>query len=519
VLAFRKFAQSLFGRPPLQQVSAPRKLFLAEFNSVTRLNFSFAYLALNARSSGSETWSYFWDPWNSEPAPTFKRLVKAKIKWALRLGALGTYRAYGFSRHIEVAEKRRDRENGAALASKFFSSHPSKRDLLAYRFDDVLIGDLIYDTWLSARHQTVDLSSAEFRRFFSRCCSYASWWSNFLSKNYVSGLVVSHPVYMWALPARLLNHLGTRAYVSALKRVDIVTEASIDEPHNFPSDFQKMFPQERTRALGEAKEFLEGRVQGEKDIFETRPVNRPFAPQAMSQAQAEQTGGPEIRILVAVHSFFDAPHFFGLGIFEDVYEWLQFLAELSRETSFTWLVKPHPFYAGEPTAAIEKIFESAGNCEVISPSVTHSELISGGLNAVLTIWGTVGIDFAYLGVPVINAHTNNPHCAYQFNLHPRTKVELREAILNIPTSISLEISETQVLENLYMKRFFYSNNIFLDSYPDFANFIEKDAFSTRENEAVGHYLRKNISSERHSKNISVVSDFMAGEERRLFLRS
>ena len=50
-------------------------------------------------------------------------------------------------------------------------------------------------------------------------------------------------------------------------------------------------------------------------------------------------------ILIAIHSFSDAPHVFGNSVFEDHYEWLRFLGnETKKNTKFNWLLKVHPIF-------------------------------------------------------------------------------------------------------------------------------------------------------------------------------
>ncbi len=42
-----------------------------------------------------------------------------------------------------------------------------------------------------------------------------------------------------------------------------------------------------------------------------------------------------------------------------------------------------------------------------------------GINAALTIHGTVGSEYPFFKIPVINASLNNSHIKYNFNLHPK----------------------------------------------------------------------------------------------------
>ena len=45
-----------------------------------------------------------------------------------------------------------------------------------------------------------------------------------------------------------------------------------------------------------------------------------------------------VKILIAPHDFFDAVHIYGETLFEDFYEWLNFLGQFSK-TNYDWYIK------------------------------------------------------------------------------------------------------------------------------------------------------------------------------------
>ena len=44
----------------------------------------------------------------------------------------------------------------------------------------------------------------------------------------------------------------------------------------------------------------------------------------------------------------------------------------------------------------------------------------------LTVFGTIGFEYAYYSIPVINASLNNPHIDFDFNHNPKTITDYKD---------------------------------------------------------------------------------------------
>jgi hypothetical protein len=94
---------------------------------------------------------------------------------------------------------------------------------------------------------------------------------------------------------------------------------------------------------------------------------------------------------------------------------------------------------------------------------SHRQLIAEGIDVALTVYGTIGFEYAALGVPVINASVHNPHIAYDFNLHPRSVAEYECLLLNLE-ELSLSIDKRQVYEYYFMQHIYHSVNWLFKDY-------------------------------------------------------
>ena len=163
------------------------------------------------------------------------------------------------------------------------------------------------------------------------------------------------------------------------------------------------------------------------------------------------------KILIAMHNFYDSPHVFGKMLFPDFYEWLNHIVELSKKTNYEWYLKLHPENTKKDLNLIKKILSKNKKIKLISGKINNNIIFNIGINCVLTCFGSIGYEFAYQGIKVINACVRNPHAGYGFTLNPKNITEFDHMILNI-NKIKLNIKKTEILEFLFMRRYFLRIN-------------------------------------------------------------
>ena len=61
----------------------------------------------------------------------------------------------------------------------------------------------------------------------------------------------------------------------------------------------------------------------------------------------------------------------------------------------------------------------------LRPNISHRQLIKEGIKAVITCHGTIGSEYPYFNLTVVNASNSNPHANYKFNLSPKNKYDLK----------------------------------------------------------------------------------------------
>ena len=128
----------------------------------------------------------------------------------------------------------------------------------------------------------------------------------------------------------------------------------------------------------------------------------------------------------------------------------------------------------------------------------------------LTVFGTIGFEYAYYSIPVINASLNNPHIDFDFNHNPKTITDYKDSIINFK-KLDLNFDKRQFYEYYYMR---YVNNFYLFS-DEISQSLKKsiDAFDDH-SELVYKRWFSLFSEEEHKKiNLRINNFFNTGNYR------
>ena len=142
---------------------------------------------------------------------------------------------------------------------------------------------------------------------------------------------------------------------------------------------------------------------------------------------------PIIKVLICPHALSDAPHTRGLHLYPDFYEWLVSILKISKQTNYDWYLKLHPdlnqYWDNTEQIVKNLIKKDYGHVKYLDNKTPHSQIISEGINFVVTCAGSVSAEYAYFEIPAINSSLSNPHVDFSFSLNPVGTS--REAIFGI----------------------------------------------------------------------------------------
>jgi len=140
---------------------------------------------------------------------------------------------------------------------------------------------------------------------------------------------------------------------------------------------------------------------------------------------------PDLAIVgVYASNWFDFPHPCGMTHFRDFLDWTEAtLSVAQRRRGVNWLFKAHPcdqWYGGVTLADLMPRLEAGGHVQ-LAPTDWNGSAVLEAMDAIVTYHGTIGIEAAAVGKPVLVADRGWYHDA-GFVTWPRSREEYVELL-------------------------------------------------------------------------------------------
>lgn len=379
-------------------------------------------------------------------------------------------RSFGCSQFVFFGSKN-SREH-EVKARDLLDSVSNLRELEVLKYREVVIGDLIYDVYLRKfRKPTVDLTDVGLVEVTSQFIQHFDQLHDRFLNDEVAGVCVSHTVYLLGLPSRIASFFGVPAFQvtgESIYRITLENTHAYTAFKHYPELFRSLSKAVQIKGKELAKKRLDMRFSGAIGVdmpYSTKSAYNSFIYESRALNYNENK-----HILIAIHDFFDSPHSYGNNFYPDFYQWLQALSKIAECTNYNWYIKTHPDARGNGSEVIEQFIQSNPRFKFLPSSVSHHQLISEGISLALTVFGSIAVEYPYLGIPVINASENNPHIRYNFCASPKTVEEYEHLLLNLQ-NIRIEDSNTSILEFYFMHHLFNLKSWTIKDYEKYYNSV------------------------------------------------
>ena len=168
-------------------------------------------------------------------------------------------------------------------------------------------------------------------------------------------------------------------------------------------------------------------------------------------------------------------------------------------------MKIHPNCYENDIGIITKMVKGCKNIKILSKKFDHEKISKMGITHVLSVYGTVGYEFAYKNIPVILSSTFNPYKNYKFVIKSKNRNEYTK-ILNNLTKVKLNINKNELYEYVYMRNFHKFN--ILNNYEKY----QKEKLIKKNNAYCYEYFLK-------TKNLKVQKDIIESLEKKILLNT
>ena len=405
---------------------------------------------------------------------TFFTKIKIYLGNILNFSFFGVYKSFGTKKIFYPSPNKKVLYNANKSYKYFVKKVKNLKNLENFILKKVLIGDLLYDTYLINKRSlepTINLKSENFQKYAYDFLILFEFWYEYLKTHKVKAIISSHAVYVMGMHTRIGKIFNIEGYIlthDQIRRVNQKDQREINEEKFYNNTFKKLNKQKQTKIISLAKNKVKNRLAG---IYSSDYFWITKSPFGKGKKINIKKGNKNI-FVIATHDFLDAPHLWGNQLFEDFYIWTKFLCEFSKKTNDIWLIKNHPDFGGKwsnymkyEREVIKRLTKKHKHIRVLPKDASLNDLVKTKVDAILTVNGSIGLDGALLNIPVINASMNNPHVNYNFNIHAKNIKHLKNIILNFKKyKKKLRINKNQIYEyygmrSIFFTRYWFFNNL------------------------------------------------------------
>ena len=337
-------------------------------------------------------------------------------------------------------------------ARRIFKETKTGEELLKLEYEGILIGDLIYDSYLRrTREGTIDKVGPELFGFIHDAVMTKMYYDKLFRKYKIRAVVLASMAYTeWGLLARVAVENGIEVYLTrrfppvslTVRRYRDTSEIRTYDGRPAESLVEYIYNEHQEEALKTAEAYLKKRM--EPEFPELKGVDY-FYPYGSSKAllgrdELVEKLGLDARkpmVVIMSHALTDAVHSCNWWLFRDYLTWLRETLDFVKNCgNANWLVKVHP--AAETyncrqkeEEEIERITRGLSNPTIrLLPKDINSKSLLDFADVIITARGSAGLEFSCFGIPCILA-AESVYSGFGFSIEPGSKEEYFEVLRKV----------------------------------------------------------------------------------------
>ena len=299
------------------------------------------------------------------------------------------------------------------LYNEIILSIKKPTDVLKISIKGIVIGDLIYDTYL--RFFSIptlnDINDSKLHLLIRTSINLFCNFEKTLDLHNVKALFTNHSVYIHSgIYTRLSLSKGIKVYSFGLP-IYMVNKVTTDFPfhvlnfHLFNKDLK--ISKDNLKICNDA---IESRLSGVIDKGISYMSTSPYTETKIEDNILNKFIEFKRNVIIYAHDFYDAPHIVNDLKFTDYYSWMKnILDNIKQDKDSKYWIKRHP---NSISNSDEKLIElvsdySLNNISILPKNITNFHVINYlKPDLVVTASGTIGLEFAYVGIPVVAINDN-----------------------------------------------------------------------------------------------------------------
>lgn len=402
--------------------------------------------------------------------PLYKTI--AQNSFFFKKNIIKIYRSFGCELGITSIGKKMSAQKLKEV-EKLFKSIKNDSELINYKYKNILLGDLIYDSTLrSYQIPTTSIKEKKLKEKFFEAHLIFEIIELYLKNNKVKYLIPSDITYnQYGIICRICNYnsikiftlrnLGRGLTNFKLASYDTITQSNQNPYYKYKKIFKKNFiNHDRKIALTIGKKKLMQRLKGNVESGIEYITQSPFTIKKRNNSKKYLFKNNKCKVLLALHNFYDSPHKYRNLFYKDYLEWAIETIEILNKKEVNIYIKFHPLKIDNSTELVtHKIIinkiKNMSNVKIIDSKINYYDLINNNLDFAITCHGTIANELPYFGVKVINCG-DNPHINYKFCINPKSKSDYVNYLHNLE-KIKLKINKDEIYEFYFMNYHYFDH--------------------------------------------------------------
>jgi hypothetical protein len=370
----------------------------------------------------------------------------------------------------------------------------NKKDLINFKYKNIIIGDLIYDSYLRSTYSYTidDLEDKYLIELFYRALRNFDEIEKTFKKNNVKAVISSHTCYFqYGMLVRIACKKKIPVYTTpgiawglkrlSIKRVYPQILNHFDPYFKYKKIFSKFTNKDKKHKILLGKKILDDRFAGSYGKY--LPHIEKIKSKTIDTVENVKLLKGKKKFVIYTHCFWDYVHKFRFAIFPDFYEWITQTIKIIEENHDCQIfIKPHPNDYKNNIKVLKKIQKQFPKTIILSNYHDLSYIVKLKPVLVITVFGTVGHELPYKNINVLCAG-DNLHVNYKFNITAKNLNDYKEKIINFK---KYQIKFTK-LNKKSISEFCYMHYLHFYNLYNREKLIKDDMFSY-------HDLKKSNSS-------------------------
>ena len=326
----------------------------------------------------------------------------------------------------------------------------SPKDILDIKFDNILVGDLIYDTYLRYyKMPTIyNIDKNVCNVIFKAIVVYFNFNNLFNTKNIIYFVTTYTTYIQHGIPTRIALSKGVTVY-SISSNTYIFQEVTTDFPYH-TKNFTSFSSDLSIEAYNEVKFIFESRFSGSIDKAISYMRKSSFSNNDNTYKLIDKFKCKRRNVVIYIHDFYDSPHINRCLMFDDLYHFVFSVFEnIFVDSDSSFFVKAHPNSVYNTDKILTDLVEkySYKSIYLLDSSISNNDIIKMRPDLIVTARGTVTIEMAYFNIPVV-ALFDNPYVNFDF-VHTCYTLKEFYDIVNGFKSPALRINRSDILSFYY----------------------------------------------------------------------